>query len=79
MYFILKNKKNNSQRDTHCFFNNRDRRFDVNIALNRVIHFIDIIYRKNVLVTGASKDIGKTLALKYARLGANVMITARGK
>ena len=42
-----------------------------------IIYFLDLIYGKNVLVTGASKGIGKALALEYARLGANVMVTAR--
>ena len=32
---------------------------------------------KNVLVTGASRGIGRELALNYCRMGANVFITAR--
>ena len=36
-----------------------------------------LISGKRVLVTGASRGIGRHLALHYARLGANVVITAR--
>ena len=32
---------------------------------------------KNVVITGASTGIGEHLAYQYARLGANVVITAR--
>ena len=32
---------------------------------------------KNVVITGASTGIGEQLAYHYARLGANVVITAR--
>ena len=32
---------------------------------------------KNVVITGASTGIGEQLAYQYARLGANVVITAR--
>ena len=32
---------------------------------------------KNVIITGASTGIGKQLAYHYARLGANIFITAR--
>ena len=34
---------------------------------------------KNVLVTGASRGIGRELALNYCRMGANVFITARNE
>ena len=34
---------------------------------------------KNVLVTGSSKGIGRALAIEYAKLGANVMVTARNE
>ena len=33
---------------------------------------------KNVLVTGASKGIGRSIALGFASCGANVSICARG-
>ena len=39
--------------------------------------YSDDVWNKNVLVTGASKGIGKALALQYAKFGANVLITAR--
>ena len=39
----------------------------------------DDVVGKNVLVTGASRGIGKGLALQYAKLGANVFITARNE
>ena len=32
---------------------------------------------KNVVITGASTGIGEQLAYQYARLGANIVITAR--
>ena len=37
----------------------------------------DSVKRKNVVITGASTGIGEELAYQYARLGANVVITAR--
>ena len=37
----------------------------------------DEIRNKRVLVTGASGGIGEQIAYHYARLGANVLITAR--
>ena len=37
----------------------------------------DSLAGKNVLVTGASRGIGRELALNYCRMGANVFITAR--
>ena len=39
--------------------------------------FPDSLVGKNVLVTGASRGIGRELALNYCRMGANVFITAR--
>ena len=40
-------------------------------------HFSESIRGKNILVTGASTGIGEQIAYHYARLGANVVITAR--
>ena len=34
---------------------------------------------KGVIVTGASKGIGRAIALEFAREGANVAICARGQ
>ena len=48
-----------------------------NLSKYSIICISASISGKNVLVTGASKGIGKALALEYARLGANVMVTAR--
>ena len=39
--------------------------------------FPDSLVGKNVLVTGASRGIGREMALNYCRMGANVFITAR--
>ncbi|XP_064637913.1 11-beta-hydroxysteroid dehydrogenase 1-like [Lineus longissimus] len=39
----------------------------------------DLIQGKRVLVTGASKGIGEQVAYHYARMGANVMVTARSE
>ena len=39
--------------------------------------FPDLLVGKNVLVTGASRGIGRDVALNYCRMGANVFITAR--
>ena len=38
---------------------------------------VDVLAGKNVLITGASRGIGRELALNYCRMGANVFITAR--
>ena len=37
----------------------------------------DSVKGKNVIITGASSGIGEQMAYHYARLGANVLITAR--
>ena len=37
----------------------------------------DLVRGKGVLITGASRGIGRHAALHYARLGANVVITGR--
>ena len=37
----------------------------------------ELVRGKRVLVTGASSGIGEQIALHYARLGANVVVTAR--
>lgn len=34
---------------------------------------------KNVLITGASKGLGKTIALEFEKLGANLILIARSK
>lgn len=39
--------------------------------------FLDSLKGKRVFVTGASTGIGEQLAYHYARLGANVVVTAR--
>ena len=43
------------------------------------LFFSESLSGKNVLITGASRGIGKALALQYARFGANVMLTARNE
>ena len=48
------------------------------LAKTMIIRFFaDLLIGKNVLVTGASRGIGRELALNYCRMGANVFITAR--
>ena len=42
-----------------------------------VISSTDDVVGKNVVVTGTTSGIGRVLALQYAKLGANVFITAR--
>ncbi len=37
----------------------------------------DTVKGKNVIITGSSTGIGEQLAYQYARLGANILITAR--
>ena len=37
----------------------------------------DLVRDKRVLITGASRGIGRQAALHYARLGARIVITAR--
>jgi len=37
------------------------------------------VLNKKVLVTGASLNIGKHIALNFAKLGANVVVTARNE
>ena len=34
---------------------------------------------KNILITGASKGLGKTIALEFEKLGANLILIARSK
>ena len=38
---------------------------------------VESVKGKNVIITGSSTGIGEQLAYHYARLGANVVITAR--
>ena len=38
---------------------------------------VESVKGKNVVITGASTGIGEQLAYQYARLGANIVITAR--
>ena len=40
------------------------------------ISILDSIKGKNVVITGASTGLGEQLAYQYARLGANIVITA---
>ena len=40
-------------------------------------YILDVIKGRNVVITGASSGIGEALAYEYARLGANVFVTAR--
>ncbi len=48
------------------------------IAHQLVDHFDpETVNNKNVIITGASTGIGQQLAYHYARLGANILITAR--
>ena len=46
-------------------------------AVKSINGIADSVKRKNVVITGASTGIGEELAYQYARLGANVVITAR--
>ena len=39
--------------------------------------FPESVKGKNVVITGASTGLGEQLAYQYARLGANIVITAR--
>ena len=39
--------------------------------------FSDSIKGRNVVITGGSAGLGEQLAYQYAKLGANVFITAR--
>ena len=41
------------------------------------MNFVESVRGKNVVITGASTGIGEALAYQYARLGANVVVTAR--
>ena len=34
---------------------------------------------KRVLVTGASQNIGKQIAIEFAKLGAHIVVTARNE
>ena len=40
---------------------------------------LDLFSRKNVLVTGASRGLGKEVALKYASTGANLILVGRNE
>ncbi|XP_045180991.2 hydroxysteroid 11-beta-dehydrogenase 1-like protein [Mercenaria mercenaria] len=54
----------------------RLRNKDVSIT-NCIIGLVGTVKGKRVIVTGASTGIGEQLAYHYARLGANIVITAR--
>ena len=43
------------------------------------LSFSDSLVGKNMLVTGASRGVGREVALNYCRMGANVFITARNE
>lgn len=51
--------------------------FEFRVLYSRSYPFLESIKGKKVLVTGASSGIGEQLAYHYARLGADVVITAR--
>ena len=47
------------------------------LSANIQIQISESVKGKNVVITGASTGIGEELAYHYAKLGANVVITAR--
>jgi 3-oxoacyl-[acyl-carrier protein] reductase len=42
---------------------------------NKILHFMGLLSGKNTLVTGASKGIGREIAIRFALEGANVAFT----
>ena len=46
-------------------------------CLHNKISIVDSVKGKYVVITGALTGIGEQLAYQYARLGANIVITAR--
>ena len=47
------------------------------LSVKKQLFVVESVKGKNVIITGASTGIGEQLAYHYARLGANVVITAR--
>ena len=54
-------------------------RFELKVSARTysLSYIVESVTGKNVVITGASTGIGEQLAYQYARLGANVVITAR--
>jgi len=45
----------------------------------KTAHSFDDIFGKKVLITGGSKGIGKEIAIEFAKLGSDVIITGRSE
>jgi len=72
---LIRNSMKLTQNVLMCFFN------VTSIATQETILIIINIYRKlaghTIFITGASRGIGKSIALKAAKDGANIVIAAK--
>jgi hypothetical protein len=51
------------------------KRYNMDVWLLKNV--LDVLKGKSVLITGASAGIGEQMAYHYAKMGANVLVTAR--
>ena len=49
------------------------------LNLHDFVCVAETIRNQRVLITGASQNIGKQIALEFAKLGANIVVTARNQ
>ena len=53
--------------------------WEKSLNLHDFLYVAETIRNQRVLITGASQNIGKQIALEFAKLGANIVVTARNQ